>query len=386
MIYTYMLSEYKKSDIDDILGAVGAKLSTIYNLGYPVSNGFIITTDACMQYYNDGDKISLEIQEQINEHLNKLEQKTGKSFGNVDKPLLLSVKCGSKYQFIDINDTLLNVGITQDIVENLSKNTDDYIWIWECYLIFIQNYSKLVMGVSLERFKDIENILKDNKSQLTIENLRMLVSKLKEEYKIRFQQDFPDDSIEQLNSTINAGFNSWKNNKQNTFYKDLDIPFSGTAICIQEMVFGNINKNCGTGTVFTRDPITGEDILTGNFSKQSLETCIDLYADSSLEYSALFSDFPEMYSQLKDICKSLERYYSDMLKIDFVVENNKLYIVQVFKGKRTMAAALKIIGDIPNEVKINKYIEGSFAEAKLRRALCSNTNCNTFSQNNKKRK
>lgn len=367
MKYIYLFNEYKKNDLQDLLGNKGANLSKITNLGLPVSNGFIITTDACNQYYRDDEKINPEIQKQINEYINKLEQITGKNFGNINNPLLVSIKCGAKNEIPNIMNTILNVGLTEDIVENLSKNTNDFIWIWECYLNFIQNYSKNVIGIDLECFKDIKNILKNNKPQLTIEILRMLASKLKEEYKLKVQTDFPDNSTKQLTSIINFSFKSWSNERANVFRNDLDIPFtSGLAICIQSMVFGNINKNCGTGTIFTRDPITGEKKLIGNFSKQSLETYVDLHMDSTLERSTLSSEFSEIYGQLKDICKLLESHYKDMLKIDFVIENNKLFVIQVSKGKRTANAALKIACDFFDETITNNLVEKSFGLTKTK--------------------
>lgn len=355
MKYVYLFNEYKESDIVSKLGKKGTYLSETTNLDLPVPSGFVITTDACNQYYNDNQKINNEILEQINEYIIKLEQSTGKIFGNINNPLLIAIKCSSKNEIPNLMDTILNVGLTEEIVENLSNNTNGFLWIWECYFNFIKDYSKNIMGVDLECFEHIQNILKNN-LDLSKEELKNFSNKLKEEYLLKTQTEFPDNSLQQLYSVINTAFKSWNNERANIYRTDVNIPFTdGLAICIQSMVFGNSNIKCGTGTIFTRDPITGDKILTGNFSKQSLNTSVKLsiysnyYVDYNFDNSAFAIEFSKEYDYLKDICVLLEKHYKDMLKVNFVVDNNNLFITQVCKGKRTAQAALKIACDFTDE-------------------------------------
>ncbi len=355
MKYVYLFNEYKGNDIYNKLGEKGTYLSEITSLGLPVANGFIITTDACNQYYKDNKKINRDILEQINEYINQLEQSTGKMFGDIDNPLLISVKCSPKNEIPNIMNTILNVGLTEQIVENLSKNTNEFVWIWECYLNFIKDYAKNIMNIDLEHYEHVKNILNNSTLQLTTKELRLLSNELKEEYKLKTQTEFPDNSLEQLYSIINVAFKSWNNQKANIYRTDLDIPFmDGMAICIQTMVFGNINKNCKISTIFTRDPITGQQFFIDKYSKHSLEFSINTYHDFTIEHSTLSNEFPKIYNQLKNLSKLLEFYYKDMLKIDFVIENNKLFITQVCKGKRTVSAALKIAEDFADEEKTNE--------------------------------
>lgn len=357
MKYVYLFNEYKESDIVNKLGKKGTYLSEITNLDLPVPSGFVITTDACNQYYKDDQKISNEILEQLNEYIIKLEQLTGKTFGSIDNPLLIAIKCSSKNETPNLMNTILNVGLTEEIVENLSNNTKDYFWIWECYLNFIKDYSKNIMGVDLECFEYVNTILK-NKSELTKEELRILSNKLKEEYKLITKTEFTDNSLKQLHSIIDFAFKSWNNQRANIYREDTNIPFTdGLAICIQSMIFGNKNKRCGTGTIYTRDPITGDKVFIGNFSKQSLNTYVNINMNYEFLNSKFDIEFQKEYEQLKDICVLLENHYKDMLKINFVVDNNKLLITQVCKGKKTAIAALKITCDLIDEQKTNNLAE-----------------------------
>ena len=364
MKFVYLINEYKGKNMNELFGEKGTYILEIANLGLPVMNGLIVTTDACTQFYKEAEKINYNILEQVNKYINKLEQSTNKKFGNIDNPLLLSIKCSPKSNIPNIMDSVLNVGLTYDMVENLSKNTDEYIWIWECYLNFIKNYSKIIMGIDLECYEYVKEILNNN-SQLTIEQLRVLFIKLKQEYKLKTQTDFPDNSTKQLYSIINIAFKSWNNDRAISYRKLNDISFEdGMAICIQPMVFGNINKNCGTGTIFTRDPISGNSIdeftnkkyFLGNFSKQSIENTINENKDFINENSIFAKEYPDIYIQLKNISKVLERHYKNMLKIDFEVENNKLFITEVCVGKRTAKASLKIACDISEEYNLSQKI------------------------------
>lgn len=277
MKYVYLLNEYKEDDMVSKFGKKGAYLSDVSSLGLISPNCFMITTDACNQYYEDNQKMNNEILEQINEYLIKLEHLTGKTFGDINNPLLISIKCSSKNEIPNIIDTILNVGLTEEIVENLSNNTDEFLWIWECYFNFIKYYAKNIMGVELSYYEYVLNIL-NSKINLTKEDLKNFSNGLKKEYFLKTRTEFPDNSLKQLYSIIDFVFRSWNSQKMIVYRTDMDIPFSDSlSICIQSMVFGNRNKNSGTGTVFTRDPLTGDKKLTGNFSIQSLNTFVDIY-------------------------------------------------------------------------------------------------------------
>lgn len=364
MKYVYMFNEYQEKDIYDKLGKKGTHLSEVTNLGLPVPNGFTITTDACNQYYEDNQTINKEVLKQINEYLIKLEQATEKKFGNIDNPLLLAVKCSSK-NVPNIMNTILNVGLTEEIVENLSKNTPDFLWIWENYFKFINNYAKNIMGIDLEQYQNIQIILSRHPSLLTIEKLRKLSESLKKEYHSKTQTEFPDHSLNQLYSILNNAFKSWNNQLTNIYRKDMTIPFTdGMAICIQSMVFGNINENCKTGTIFTRSPITGKNFFIDEETKDTSRTYDDY---STIEFSILNNKFPEIYKQLKNISSLLEHHYKDMLQIDYVIENNNLFITQVCIGKRTAKAALKIACDLcdySKQLPIMPQLNHSFKKTK----------------------
>lgn len=346
----YLFDEYKEKDIWDKFGRKGTYLSEITNLGLNVPNGFVITTDACNEYYENNRKINQEITKQINEYIHKLEQLTRKEFGNNENPLLISVMCSSKNEIPNTMDTILNVGLTEEIVENLSKDTNDFIWIWKCYFDFIKDYAKNIMGVDLETYEYIKNILNDEKTALTIEELRILLAKLKKEYQLKTKIEFPDNSGEQLDSIINACFKSWSSERANIYRRDMDIPFNeGLAVCIQSMIFGNINKNCKIGTIYTRDPFTGKKLFTDENTENTSYDFVYQF-DKNLDEKTLLSElFPDIYIELKNISILLEKYYRDMIKINYVIQNNKLFITSVCKGKRSAEAALNIACDFAEE-------------------------------------
>lgn len=374
MKLVYLFNEYKEKNICDKFGKNGTFLSESFDLGLNIPNGFVITTDACNEYYENNQKINEETEEQINEYILKLEQLTEKYFGDKNNPLLLTLKCSSKNEIPGIMDTISNVGLTEVIVDNLSKDTNDFIWVWESYFKFINDYAKTIYNVDLETYKYVKNILNDKKTTLTKENLKVLLDKLKREYKLKTKIEFPDDYEEQLYSLINAYFKSWSNERANIYRRDMDIPAKeGMAICIQQMPFGNINKNCGIGSIYTRDPITGETkdeftgrkYFVGKFSRQSVDNKLDVNFDFINEESTLATEFPEIYKQLKIISRRLEKHYEDMIKIDFVVENNKLSITDICKGKRTTKAGLKIQCDIFDEYVLSKKNEDSEERKKV---------------------
>lgn len=375
MKYLYLFNEYKENDIASKLGKKGTYLSEIANLGLPAPSGFVITTDTCNEYYENNKKINEETKEQINEYILKLEQITGKYFGDKNNSLLLTLKCDSKNEIPGIIDTISNVGLTEVIVDNLSKDTNDFIWVWESYFKFINDYAKTIYNVDLETYKNVKNILNDKKTTLTKEDLKVLLDKLKREYKLKIKTEIPDDSEEQLYSIINACFKSWSNEHANTYRRDMDIPAKeGIAICVQQMPFSNINKNCGIGSIYTRDPITGETkdeftgrkYFVGKFYIQSVDNKLDVNFDFINEESTLATKFPEIYKQLKIISTRLEKHYKDMIKIDFVIEDNKLFITQICKGKRTAKAALKIVCDIADEQESNDLIGQNSFLAKVK--------------------
>lgn len=363
MKYVYLFNEPKEKKVADKFGTNGTYLSNMSNLGLDVPNGFVITTDVCNEYYENNKEINQDIREQINEYIHKLEQLTKRSFGGDYNPLLLSVRCSLKNEVPGIMNSISNVGLTDDVVQNLSKGTNNFIWVWECYFNFIHDYAKCVMNVDLETYEYIKCVLNDKKATLSIEELEVLLSKLKREYKVKVKIDFPSNLEEQLYSIINACFKSWDNERANIYRRDMDIPFNeGIAVCVQSMIIGNKNKNSGIGTIFTRDPITGEtkDLFTGEkyfvgkFSKQSIENNYDVNIDFINGESILAVEFPGIYKEIKAIAKILEKKYQDMFEIDFVIEDNKLFITNICKGKRTSKADLKIKFDIINEEILNK--------------------------------
>lgn len=361
MKYVYLFNEYKNADLISKLGKKGKYLLEATNLGLPIPSGFIITTDACNQYYEDNQKINSEVSQQINEYILKLEEMAGKKIGDIKNPLLVAIKCGTREEIPNLMNTILNVGLTEEIVENLSNNTNNFVWIWELYLNFINDYSKNIMGINLEYFMHVQNVLR-NKTELTKDDLKTFSIKLKDEYKLKTQTEFPDNSLYQVYSVIDAVFKSWNNPRITTYRADMDIPANnGLAIYVQSMVFGNRNKKSGIGIMFTRDPMTGDKKYIGDFFSESLYFPIDMdnsyiydYQDYNLDNSTFAIEFPKEYDYLKEICILLENCYQDMLKLNFVIENDKLFIINVCKGKRTPQAALAIACDLAEEHKVLK--------------------------------
>lgn len=338
MKYIYMFNETNKY-MEKYIGKKGGNLAEITNLNLSVPPGFIITTKACNDYYQNNESISDELKEQIYNYIEKLEHLTGKKFGDQDNPLMLSISCGAKTGIQGIMDTILNVGLNEEIIENLSKNNDKR-WLCECYLKYIYNYSKIVNNIELKKY---ENQLD------SIEDIKQCINKLKEEYKLKTQIDFPQDPYEQLNSVIITCLNSWNSKNANIDRKDLDISFdSGLAIYIQTMVFGNKNKDSGVGYIYSRDPITGEKVKYCEFSKESQENLKydDPYQSIKQEF---LNKFPTIYTKLENIAEMLENNYKDLVRIDFVVEDNQLFIIRAGIGKRTMRAAIKIAYDLAEE-------------------------------------
>lgn len=349
MKYVYSFNEEKNKFSCNKFGKKGSYLLEATNLGLPVPSGFIISTDACNQFYKDNKSINIDILAEINSNIVKLETLTGRKFGNINNPLLVAIKCSSKNEIPSLMDTILNVGLTEGIVKNLSNNTNDFLWLWKCYFNLINDYAKIIIGVSLEYFQTIQDILK-NKFDVTIDELTVISSKLKEEYFFKTKTKFPDDSFKQLYSIIEFALNSWNNKKSSIYRNDAGLEFSdGLSVCIQSMVLGNCSQKSGTGVIYTRDPIVGDKIYFGDFVKQSLYVSEDVNTYVDLDKSLFAIEFAKEYETLKDICNKLEQYYNDMVKICFVIENNNLFITQVSKGKRTTAAALKIACEIADE-------------------------------------
>lgn len=353
MKYVYFYNEYNENDIINKFGKKGTYLSEITNLGLNVPKGFVITTDGCNEFYENNKQINNDMITQINEYISKLENITGKKFGDKNNPLLLSIKCSPKNEVPSIMNKIINIGLTEEIVENLSKNTNEFIWIWEYYFNFINDYAKNVTNIDLESYEDIKNFISDKNNELTIEELRIFLSKIKKEYQLKTKREFQDNPKEQLYSIINKAFMSWNNERANIYRRDADIPFKeGIAICIQSMFFENINKNYKIETIYTRDPQSGEQLFKKENSSQSEE--YSMYPDDEILNETLLAEqFPEIYSELKNISILLEKHYKDMLKIDFVIENGKLFIIEVCKGKRSARAALKIACDFSEKKNDN---------------------------------
>lgn len=339
MKYIYMFNETNKY-MEKYIGKKGGNLAEITNLNLPVPSGFIISTKACNDYYQNNENISDELKEQIYNYIEKLEILTGKKFGNKENPLILSISCGAQTGIQGIMDTILNVGLNEEIIENLSKNNDDNRWLWKCYLNYIYNYSRIVNNIELKKYE---------KSLDSIEDIKQCINKLKEEYKLKTKINFPQDSYEQLNSLIITCLNSWNSQEANIYRKDSDIPFDyGLAIYIQTMVFGNKNKDSGVGYIYSRDPMTGEKVKFCEFFRESQEylNCIHQYATINYEF---LNNFPTIYTKLENILEMLEKQYKDMVRIDFAVEDNQLFIIRAGIGKRSAIAALRIAGDLAKE-------------------------------------
>ena len=354
MKYVYLFSE-GNANMRELLGGKGANLAEMTNIGLPVPQGFTITTEACTQYYEDGREINKEIQKQINEYIAKMEKITGKKFGDKENPLLVSVRSGARASMPGMMDTILNLGLNEEVVEVLAKKSNNPRWAWDCYRRFIQMYSDVVMEVGKKYFEELIDNMKEKKGvkqdvELTAEDLKELAGQFKAEYKKKIKKDFPSDPKEQLMGAIKAVFRSWDNPRANVYRRDNDIPYSwGTAVNVQSMAFGNMGDDCGTGVAFTRDPATGEKGLFGEFLTNAQGEDVVAGVRTPMKIAEMEEKFPEAFKQFKDVCKTLEEHYRDMQDMEFTVEHGKLYMLQTRNGKRTAKAALKIACDLVDE-------------------------------------
>ena len=352
--WVYLFTEGDAS-MRNLLGGKGANLAEMTNIGLPVPQGFTITTEACTQYYEDGRQINDEIQAQIMEYITKMEEITGKKFGDKENPLLVSVRSGARASMPGMMDTILNLGLNEDVVEVLAAKSGNPRWAWDCYRRFIQMYSDVVMEVGKKYFEELIDKMKAEKGvtqdvDLTADDLKELASQFKAEYKEKIGEDFPTDPKEQLMGAIKAVFRSWDNPRANVYRRDNDIPYSwGTAVNVQSMAFGNMGDDCGTGVAFTRDPATGEKKLMGEFLTNAQGEDVVAGVRTPMPIAQMEEKFPEAFEQFKQVCKTLEDHYRDMQDMEFTVENKKLYMLQTRNGKRTAQAALKIACDLVDE-------------------------------------
>ena len=352
--WVYLFSE-GDATMRNLLGGKGANLAEMTNLGLPVPQGFTITTEACTQYYEDGREINQEIQDQINEYIGKMEEITGKKFGDKENPLLVSVRSGARASMPGMMDTILNLGLNETVVNVLAEKSGNPRWAWDCYRRFIQMYSDVVMEVGKKYFEQLIDEMKEKKGvvydvDLTAEDLKELAGQFKEEYKAKIGVDFPDDPKEQLMGAVKAVFRSWDNPRANVYRRDNDIPYSwGTAVNVQAMAFGNMGDDCGTGVAFTRDPATGEKKLMGEFLINAQGEDVVAGVRTPMPIAKMEQEFPEAYAKFVEVCKILEDHYRDMQDMEFTVENRQLYMLQTRNGKRTAQAALKIACDLVDE-------------------------------------
>ena len=357
--YVYLFSE-GNANMRDLLGGKGANLAEMTNIGLPVPQGFTITTEACTGYYEDGRRINEDILAEITEYIGKLEDITGKRFGDPENPLLVSVRSGARASMPGMMDTILNLGLNEQVVETMIRKSNNPRWAWDCYRRFIQMYSDVVMEVGKKYFEQIIDELKEKKGvvldvELTAEDLRELAIRFKAEYKDKIGSDFPDDPKEQLTGAIKAVFRSWDNPRAEVYRRDNDIPYSwGTAVNVQAMVFGNMGDDCGTGVAFTRDPATGEKRLMGEFLTNAQGEDVVAGVRTPMPISRMEEKFPEAFLQFKNVCRILEDHYRDMQDMEFTIENGKLYMLQTRNGKRTAKAALKIACDLVDEGMISE--------------------------------
>ena len=352
--WVYLFSE-GNANMRELLGGKGANLAEMTGLGLPVPQGFTITTEACTQYYEDGREINAEIQAQINEYIEKMEEITGKKFGDKENPLLVSVRSGARASMPGMMDTILNLGLNEDVVEVIAKKSNNPRWAWDCYRRFIQMYSDVVMEVGKKYFEELIDKMKAERGvtydvELTADDLKELAGQFKAEYKEKIGQDFPDDPKEQLMGAVKAVFRSWDNPRANVYRRDNDIPYSwGTAVNVQSMAFGNMGDDCGTGVAFTRDPATGEKKLMGEFLINAQGEDVVAGVRTPMPIAKMAEEFPEAFEQFQNVCQTLENHYRDMQDMEFTVENKKLYMLQTRNGKRTAQAALKIACDLVDE-------------------------------------
>ena len=352
--WVYLFTE-GNANMRELLGGKGANLAEMTGLGLPVPQGFTITTEACTQYYEDGREINAEIQGQINEYIVKMEEITGKKFGDKENPLLVSVRSGARASMPGMMDTILNLGLNEDVVEVIAKKSNNPRWAWDCYRRFIQMYSDVVMEVGKKYFEELIDKMKAERGvtydvELTADDLKELAGQFKAEYKEKIGQDFPDDPKEQLMGAVKAVFRSWDNPRANVYRRDNDIPYSwGTAVNVQSMAFGNMGDDCGTGVAFTRDPATGEKKLMGEFLINAQGEDVVAGVRTPMPIAKMAEEFPEAFEQFQNVCQTLEKHYRDMQDMEFNVENKKLYMLQTRNGKRTAQAALKIACDLVDE-------------------------------------
>ena len=352
--YVYSFKEGNK-DMRNLLGGKGANLAEMTSIGLPVPQGFTVTTEACTKYYEDGREINEDIQEQINEYILKLEDETGKKFGDKENPLLVSVRSGARASMPGMMDTILNLGLNEEVVETIAEKTGNPRWAYDCYRRFIQMYSDVVMEVGKKYFEQLIDEMKEKKGvtqdiELDADDLKELARLFKEEYKSKIGSDFPTDPKEQLMGAIKAVFRSWDNPRANVYRRDNDIPYSwGTAVNVQSMAFGNMGDDCGTGVAFTRDPATGEKGLFGEFLTNAQGEDVVAGVRTPMHITEMENKFPEAFKEFKEVCKTLESHYRDMQDMEFTVEHGKLYMLQTRNGKRTAQAALKIACDLVDE-------------------------------------
>ena len=357
--YCYLFTE-GNAQMRELLGGKGANLAEMTNIGLPVPQGFTITTEACTQYYEDGRQINDEIMAEIMEYIEKMEKITGKKFGDHENPLLVSVRSGARASMPGMMDTILNLGLNEDVVAVIAEKSNNPRWAWDCYRRFIQMYSDVVMEVGKKYFEQLIDAMKAKKGvtqdvELTAEDLKELAGQFKAEYKSKIGQDFPTDPKEQLLGAIKAVFRSWDNPRANVYRRDNDIPYSwGTAVNVQSMAFGNMGDDCGTGVAFTRNPATGEKKLMGEFLTNAQGEDVVAGVRTPMPIDQMAEKFPEAYAQFVEVCHTLEDHYRDMQDMEFTVEHGKLYMLQTRNGKRTAPAALKIACDLVDEGMISE--------------------------------
>ena len=357
--FCYLFTE-GNAKMRELLGGKGANLAEMTNIGLPVPQGFTITTEACTQYYEDGRQINDEIMAEIMEYIEKMEKITGKKFGDHENPLLVSVRSGARASMPGMMDTILNLGLNEDVVDVIAKKSNNPRWAWDCYRRFIQMYSDVVMEVGKKYFEQLIDAMKEKKGvtqdvELDAADLKELAMQFKAEYKAKIGSDFPSDPKEQLIGAIKAVFRSWDNPRANVYRRDNDIPYSwGTAVNVQSMAFGNMGDDCGTGVAFTRDPATGEKKLMGEFLTNAQGEDVVAGVRTPMPIAEMAEKFPEAYDEFVKVCGILEDHYRDMQDMEFTVEHGKLYMLQCRNGKRTAPAALKIACDLVDEGMISE--------------------------------
>ena len=357
--YVYLFTE-GNADMREILGGKGANLAEMTNLGLPVPQGFTISTEACTRYYEDGKRIGNDIKDQIMEYIEKMEKITGKKFGDKENPLLVSVRSGARASMPGMMDTILNLGLNEEVVEVIAKKSNNPRWAWDCYRRFIQMFSDVVMEVGKKYFEQLIDKMKEKKGvtqdiELDAKDLKTLADQFKAEYKSKIGKDFPTDPKEQLFAAIEAVFRSWDNPRANVYRRDNDIPYSwGTAVNVQMMAFGNMGETSGTGVAFTRDPATGEKKLMGEFLMNAQGEDVVAGVRTPMPIAKMQEIMPEVFEQFSAICKKLEKHYHDMQDMEFTIEDKHLYMLQTRNGKRTARAALKIACDLVDDGMITE--------------------------------